>query len=82
MNSLNFERECRTLGFSSLVMGAQGGGAKDVAGRFPKRWLGRRREQLTRNHLRPCIASISTHSEWQRAVEAATRDMIDDLRSV
>lgn len=62
--------------------GAQGGGAKDVAAAFQKDGLG----AVVNNSRGIIFAHASTryrhHSDWQRAVEAATRDMIDDLRSV
>ncbi len=61
--------------------GAQGGGAKDVVAAFQKDGLG-----AVVNNSRGIIfahasAKYRHHADWQRAVEAATRDMIDDLRA-
>jgi orotidine-5'-phosphate decarboxylase len=61
--------------------GAQGGGAKDVAAAFQNDGLG-----AVVNNSRGIIfahasAKYRHHTDWQRAVEAATRDMIDDLRA-
>lgn len=63
--------------------GSQGGTAADVAPAFDSRGLG----ALVNNsrgiifaHARPEYQQIG-EAHWQRAVEAATRDMIDQLRS-
>jgi orotidine-5'-phosphate decarboxylase len=60
--------------------GAQGGGARDVAAAFLENGLG-----AVINSSRGIIFAhqsplYSAHADWQRAVEAATRDMIDALR--
>jgi orotidine-5'-phosphate decarboxylase len=64
--------------------GAQGGGAQDVAGAFDERGLG-----AIVNNSRGIIFAHATDkyrdrfgdARWQEAVEAATRDMIDELRA-
>lgn len=59
--------------------GAQGGGAKDVAGAFDAEGLG-----AVVNNSRGIIFAHASpayrhHADWQRAVEAATHDMIAAL---
>lgn len=61
--------------------GAQGGGAKDVAAAFDTNGLG-----AVVNNSRGIIFAHSApayrhHPDWQRAVEAATRDMITALQA-
>ncbi len=60
--------------------GAQGGGAKDVAAAFDEHGLG-----AVVNNSRGIIFAHSSpryqhHTTWQKAVEAATQDMIEALR--
>ena len=64
--------------------GSQGGTARDVAAAFDAAGPRRDRQQLARHHLRPRIKPYSERfgaARWQEAVEAATRDMIDQLRA-
>jgi orotidine-5'-phosphate decarboxylase len=63
--------------------GAQGGGAADVAGAFDADGLG-----AVVNNSRGIIFAHAAkpfahygESRWQAAVEAATRDMIEQLRA-
>jgi orotidine-5'-phosphate decarboxylase len=64
--------------------GSQGGTARDVAGAFDAKGLG----ALVNNsrgiifaHAREPYASRFGDAQWQEAVEAATRDMIEQLRA-
>ncbi len=64
--------------------GSQGGTAADVAGGFDVRGLGaivNNSRGIIFAHKRPEYASRFGSSRWQEAVEAATRDMIDQLRA-
>jgi len=64
--------------------GAQGAGAKDVAGAFDARGLGavvNNSRGILFAHARPPYAEKYGPSRWQAAVEAATRDMIEQLRA-
>lgn len=64
--------------------GAQGAGAADVAGAFDSRGFGaivNNSRGILFAHARPPYAERFGPSRWQEAVEAATRDMIDQLRS-
>ena len=61
--------------------GAQGGKARDVAAAFDSRGLGaivNNSRGIIFAHQLPAYAQLS---DWQRAVEAATREMIEALRS-
>jgi orotidine-5'-phosphate decarboxylase len=61
--------------------GSQGGGAKDVAAAFDTSGLGaviNNSRNLIFAHARKGYAQFGP-SRWQEAVEAATRDMIDEL---
>ncbi len=63
--------------------GSQGGTARDVAGGFDSRGLGalvNNSRRIIFAHSRPEYAGRFKAAEWQRAVEAATRDMIAELR--
>jgi orotidine-5'-phosphate decarboxylase len=65
--------------------GSQGGTAADVAGAFDSRGLGaivNNSRGIIFAHERPEYAERFGASRWQEAVEAATRQMIDELRSV
>jgi orotidine-5'-phosphate decarboxylase len=64
--------------------GSQGGTAADVAGGFDPRGLGtvvNNSRGIIFAHARPDFAEKFGSARWQRAVEAATRDMIDQLRA-
>ena len=64
--------------------GSQGGTARDVAGAFDQRGLGaviNSSRHIIFAHARSPYAERFAAADWQRAVEAATRDMIDRLRS-
>ncbi len=64
--------------------GSQGGRAADVAAAFDARGLGaivNNSRGIIFAHERPKYARFGA-SRWQQAVEAATRDMIDELRAV
>ena len=64
--------------------GSQGGGAKDVAGGFNEQGLGaivNNSRGIIFAYAREPYASRFEPAQWQRAVEAATLDMIADLRA-
>ena len=64
--------------------GSQGGTAADVAGGFDDRGLGaivNNSRGIIFAHSRPEYANRFGSARWQEAVEAATRDMIAQLRS-
>ena len=64
--------------------GSQGGTAGDVAGAFDAEGTGRDRQQFAWDHLRPRARPYAERfgaRRWQEAVEAATRDMIEQLRA-
>src|SRR6185295_734005 len=64
--------------------GAQGGTAKDCAAAFDERGLGavvNNSRGIIFAHSRPEYRDRFGVKEWQRAVEGATRDMIDQLRA-
>jgi orotidine-5'-phosphate decarboxylase len=64
--------------------GSQGGTAKDCAGAFDANGLGaviNNSRGLIFAHSRKPYAEKFGASQWQRAVEAATRDMIAELRA-
>lgn len=64
--------------------GAQGGTARDVSGGFDPRGLGaviNCSRGIIFAHARPEYADKFGDARWQEAVEAATRDMIEQLRS-
>lgn len=63
--------------------GSQGGAAADVAAAFDQRGLGaviNSSRAIIFAHARKDYAGRFAASEWQRAVEAATREMIAELR--
>ncbi len=65
--------------------GSQGGSAKDVAAAFDKNGLGaiiNNSRGILFAHRRDPYASRYGETRWQEAVEAATRDMIEQIRSV
>ena len=64
--------------------GAQGGSAADVAGAFDERGMGaivNNSRGIIFAHVRPEYREKFGANRWQQAVEAATRDMIDQLRA-
>ncbi|MCH2125649.1 MAG: orotidine-5'-phosphate decarboxylase [Pirellulaceae bacterium] len=64
--------------------GSQGGTAADVAAAFDERGLGaiiNNSRGIIFAHARKEYASQYGATQWQQAVEAATRDMIDQLRA-
>ena len=64
--------------------GSQGATAADVAGAFDAHGLGaviNSSRHIIFAHARPPYAERFAAANWQRAVEAATRDMIERLRS-
>ncbi len=64
--------------------GVQGAGAADVAGAFDPQGFGaivNNSRGILFAHARPPYAEKFGPSRWQEAVEAATRDMIDQLRA-
>jgi len=64
--------------------GAQGAGARDVAGAFDRRGHGaiiNSSRAIIFAHRQPPYAERFGSSRWQEAVEAATRDMIEQLRA-
>ncbi|MEE8450567.1 MAG: orotidine 5'-phosphate decarboxylase, partial [Thermoguttaceae bacterium] len=64
--------------------GSQGGTAKDVAGAFDARGTGaivNNSRGIIFAHAREPYAARFGPSRWQEAVEAATREMIDRLRT-
>lgn len=64
--------------------GAQGGTAKSVSGAFDARGLGgliNNSRGIIFAHSRPEFAAKFGPDQWEQAVEAATRQMIADLRS-
>ena len=64
--------------------GAQGAGASDVAGAFDGGGLGavvNNSRGILFAHTRPPYAERYGPQRWQEAVEAATRDMIEQLRA-
>jgi orotidine-5'-phosphate decarboxylase len=64
--------------------GSQGGSAADVAAAFDDRGLGaivNNSRGIIFAHRRPEYAETFGEGRWQEAVEAATRDMIEQLRS-
>jgi orotidine-5'-phosphate decarboxylase len=64
--------------------GSQGGTAADVAGAFDSRGLGaivNNSRGIIFAHERPEFAQRFGAARWQEAVEAATRQMIEELRS-
>jgi orotidine-5'-phosphate decarboxylase len=65
--------------------GSQGGTAADVAGAFDEYGLGaiiNNSRGIIFAHERPEFAQRFGPHGWQKAVEAATRQMIDELRAV
>ena len=63
--------------------GSQGGAAQDVAAAFDDRGLGavvNNSRGLIFAHARPEYAERFGPQQWQRAIEAATREMIEQLR--
>jgi orotidine-5'-phosphate decarboxylase len=65
--------------------GSQGGTAADVAGAFDSRGLGaivNNSRNIIFAHERPEFARRFGAARWQEAVEAATRQMIDELKEV
>jgi orotidine-5'-phosphate decarboxylase len=63
--------------------GSQGGAAADVAAAFDERGLGaiiNSSRAIIFAHARKDFAGRFPVGDWQRAVEAATREMIDELR--
>jgi orotidine-5'-phosphate decarboxylase len=63
--------------------GSQGGAAADVAAAFDARGLGaviNSSRAIIFAHARKDYAGRFAPADWQRAVEAATREMIDELR--
>lgn len=65
--------------------GSQGGKAADVAGAFDSRGLGaivNNSRGIIFAHERPEFAQRFGAARWQEAVEAAARQMIDDLQAV
>jgi orotidine-5'-phosphate decarboxylase len=64
--------------------GSQGGTAADVAGAFDSDGLGaivNSSRGIIFAYERPEYAEWNTSTRWQQAVEAATRDMLDQLRA-
>jgi len=64
--------------------GSQGGAARDVAGAFDLNGLGaviNNSRNIIFAHRREPFADRFGEANWQQAVEAATREMIDQLRS-
>ncbi len=64
--------------------GSQGGTARDVAGAFDAAGLGaviNNSRGIIFAHARPEFAQRFGAARWQEAVEAATREMIDQLRA-
>jgi orotidine-5'-phosphate decarboxylase len=64
--------------------GAQGGTARDVAGAFDSNGHGaiiNNSRGIIFAHSRPEYANRFGSRRWQQAVEAATREMIEELRS-
>lgn len=64
--------------------GSQGGTARDVAAAFDERGMGaiiNNSRGIIFAHRRPEYAARFGANRWQEAVEAATRDMIDQLRA-
>lgn len=64
--------------------GSQGATARDVAGAFDSRGLGaivNNSRGILFAYTRERYAQRFGHARWQEAVEAATRDMIDQLRA-
>jgi orotidine-5'-phosphate decarboxylase len=64
--------------------GSQGGTAADVAGAFDQHGLGaivNNSRGIIFAHTRPQYRETFGEARWQEAVEAATRDMIGQLRS-
>ncbi|MCE9553454.1 MAG: orotidine-5'-phosphate decarboxylase [Planctomycetes bacterium] len=64
--------------------GAQGGSAADVAGAFDERGMGaivNNSRGIIFAHARPEYRDRFGPSRWQQAVEAATREMVDQLRA-
>ena len=64
--------------------GSQGGTAADVAGGFDAHGLGavvNNSRGIIFAHARPEYAEKFDSVRWQKAVEAATHDMIDQLRA-
>jgi orotidine-5'-phosphate decarboxylase len=64
--------------------GAQGGAARDVAPAFDAQGLGavvNSSRGIIFAHARKDFAGRFAPADWQRAVEAATREMIDQLRA-
>ena len=65
--------------------GAQGGTAADVAGAFDEQGLGavvNNSRGIIFAHSREPYAERFGEANWQQAVEAATRDMIEQLAAV
>jgi len=65
--------------------GAQGAGARDVRDAFAPDGLGaivNNSRGIIFAHARPEYQDRFDHAQWQRAVEAATRTMIEELRQV
>jgi orotidine-5'-phosphate decarboxylase len=65
--------------------GSQGGGAKDVAPAFDANGLGaviNNSRGIIFAHARKEYAERFGEQQWQRAVEAATREMIDQLNAI
>jgi len=64
--------------------GAQGGAARDVAAAFDAQGMGaliNNSRGIIFAHTRKDLAARFAASDWQRAVETATREMIDELRA-
>jgi orotidine-5'-phosphate decarboxylase len=61
--------------------GAQGGSAKDVAAAFDQEGLGAVVNNSRGIIFAHALPAYRHHTDWQRAVEAATRDMMAALRS-
>jgi orotidine-5'-phosphate decarboxylase len=64
--------------------GAQGGGAADVRGAFDEQGLGaivNSSRGIIFAHARPEYSARFGDATWQHAVDAATRDMIEQLRN-
>jgi len=65
--------------------GSQGGGAKDIAAAFDSRGLGaviNNSRNIIFAHARKEYAERFGPQQWQKAVEAATKEMIEQLREV
>jgi orotidine-5'-phosphate decarboxylase len=81
-------RELRSLMPNAWLLvpgyGAQGAGAGDVAGAFDTRGLGaivNSSRAIIFAHRRKEYAARFAPADWQQAVDAATRDMIEELHA-